>query len=220
LEALRTHLSIKKFKSKHKRLFNKLKKLKQKELVNTSSDVLKHMKHKQPKEKTLESLMKLNDNPINKLETILVRSWPPSVQFQASLDEEHKLYQKYQTSIHKDTSDECSLEQFDRFLCKSPLTSSNYSGPVKTAKKKFYKDILNTDILNSSDDLDYGSFHYQYRINGKLIAVGVIDILDKCISSVYFFYDPDYQFLRLGTYSALRLAFDLTFFKTLFNFYE
>ena len=50
----------------------------------------------------------------------------------------------------------------------------------------------------------YGSFHQQYWLNGKLIAVGVIDILPKCVSSVYFFYDPDYNFLSLGTYGSLR----------------
>lgn len=37
----------------------------------------------------------------------------------------------------------------------------------------------------------YGSFHQQYWLDDdKLIAVGVIDILPKCVSSVYFFYDP------------------------------
>lgn len=41
-------------------------------------------------------------------------------------------------------------------------------------------------------------------MTGKLIAVGVIDILPRCVSSVYLFYDPDYSFLSLGVYSALR----------------
>jgi arginyl-tRNA---protein transferase len=50
----------------------------------------------------------------------------------------------------------------------------------------------------------YGSFHQQYWLDDKLIAVAVIDILPTCISSVYFFYDPDYRFLSLGTYGSLR----------------
>jgi len=33
--------------------------------------------------------------------------------------------------------------------------------------------------------------------------VGVIDILPLCLSSVYFYYDPDYAFLSLGVFSAL-----------------
>lgn len=32
----------------------------------------------------------------------------------------------------------------------------------------------------------------------------MIDILPKCVSSVYFFYDPDYRNLTLGTYGSLR----------------
>lgn len=50
----------------------------------------------------------------------------------------------------------------------------------------------------------FGSFHYQYYIDEELIAVGVIDILPSCISSVYFYYNPDYSFLSLGTYASLR----------------
>ncbi|PRP81008.1 hypothetical protein PROFUN_11160 [Planoprotostelium fungivorum] len=42
-----------------------------------------------------------------------------------------------------------------------------------------------------------------YRLDGKLIAVGVVDVLPSCLSSVYFFYDPDYSFLEWGVFSAL-----------------
>ncbi|KAF2353973.1 Arginine-tRNA-protein transferase C-terminal [Trinorchestia longiramus] len=50
-----------------------------------------------------------------------------------------------------------------------------------------------------------GSFHQQYWLDSdKLIAVAVIDVLPFCVSSVYFYYDPDYSFLSLGTYSSLR----------------
>ena len=52
--------------------------------------------------------------------------------------------------------------------------------------------------------MGYGSFHQQYWLDEKLIAVGVIDILPRCVSSVYFFYDPDYGHLSLGTYASLR----------------
>nr|XP_042711265.1 arginyl-tRNA--protein transferase 1 isoform X10 [Chrysemys picta bellii] len=73
--------------------------------------------------------------------------------------------------------------EFTRFLCDSPLEAENPpSGP----------------------DCGYGSFHQQYWLDGKIIAVGVIDILPYCVSSVYLYYDPDYTFLSLGVYSALR----------------
>lgn len=53
-------------------------------------------------------------------------------------------------------------------------------------------------------EMGYGSFHQQYWLDDKLIAVGVIDILPGSVSSVYFFYDPEYSFLSLGTYGSLR----------------
>lgn len=43
-----------------------------------------------------------------------------------------------------------------------------------------------------------------YRLNGALIGVGVIDVLPSGVSSVYFFYDPDYSQLSLGKLSALK----------------
>lgn len=49
-----------------------------------------------------------------------------------------------------------------------------------------------------------------------MIAVGVIDLLPSCLSSVYFFYDPDYSFLSLGTYAALRYSMS----DFIFNFKE
>jgi arginine-tRNA-protein transferase len=81
----------------------------------------------------------------------------------------------------------------------------------------------------------YGSYHQYYRLDGKLIAVGVLDFLHsyaasprdallatersnnrptlssvsayhRCLTSVYFFYDPDYAFLSLGVYSALKVC--------------
>ncbi|XP_035747457.1 arginyl-tRNA--protein transferase 1 isoform X3 [Egretta garzetta] len=73
--------------------------------------------------------------------------------------------------------------EFTRFLCDSPLEAENApNGP----------------------ECGYGSFHQQYWLDGKIIAVGVIDILPYCVSSVYLYYDPDYSFLSLGVYSALR----------------
>lgn len=42
-----------------------------------------------------------------------------------------------------------------------------------------------------------------YIKDGKLIGVDLIDILDDGISAIYFYYDPDYASLSLGTYSLL-----------------
>jgi len=52
----------------------------------------------------------------------------------------------------------------------------------------------------------HGDFGYEilYHIDGQLVAVDLIDILPNGISSIYFYYDPDFDKLSLGTYSMLR----------------
>jgi len=44
----------------------------------------------------------------------------------------------------------------------------------------------------------------EYYIDGKLVAVGFLDIAAKALSSVYFVYDPDYSSYGLGTLSILK----------------
>ena len=41
-------------------------------------------------------------------------------------------------------------------------------------------------------------------MTGVLVAVGVVDILPYCISSKYFFWDPDLAQLSLGRISAIK----------------
>jgi len=42
-----------------------------------------------------------------------------------------------------------------------------------------------------------------YIVDGRLVGVDLIDILEDGISAIYFFYDPEYAHLSLGTYSLL-----------------
>jgi arginyl-tRNA---protein transferase len=48
-----------------------------------------------------------------------------------------------------------------------------------------------------------GGCHMYHRLDGKLIAVGVLDICTTTINSAYFLYDPDYRFLNIGIVGAL-----------------
>jgi arginine-tRNA-protein transferase len=43
-----------------------------------------------------------------------------------------------------------------------------------------------------------------HRLDGKLVAMGVLDLLQNYVNSAYFIYDPDYKFLNLGVMGALR----------------
>nr|CAD2172205.1 unnamed protein product [Meloidogyne enterolobii] len=106
----------------------------------------------------------------------------PSPELDADFDEEFELFKRYQVEIHKDDPDELSTSSFTRFLASSPLIAEEEK---------------------SSEFTSLGSYHQQYRLDGRIIAVGVIDILPNCFSSKYLFYDPNYSFLSLGVYSAL-----------------
>ena len=44
---------------------------------------------------------------------------------------------------------------------------------------------------------------FRYMIDDKLIGVSILDFGSKDISSVYFYFDPDYDDRSLGTFSAL-----------------
>ncbi|XP_011149237.1 arginyl-tRNA--protein transferase 1 isoform X3 [Harpegnathos saltator] len=133
--------------------------------------------------KSLEELFDKVYTGLKKLEMRLVRVM--SDEFLSTLGASASVYKKYQMAIHGDSPEECDRKSFVNFLVKSPLqpwVPDDSSGPPQ----------------------GYGSFHEQYWLNNELIAVGVIDILPSCVSSVYFFYDPAYGQLSLGTFSSLR----------------
>ncbi len=50
----------------------------------------------------------------------------------------------------------------------------------------------------------FGTYHMYHRIDGKLVAVTVIDILRTVLVSCYCIYDPDYSFLSLGVVTVIR----------------
>ncbi|XP_046417310.1 arginyl-tRNA--protein transferase 1 isoform X2 [Neodiprion fabricii] len=131
--------------------------------------------------KTLEELFNEENVGQKKLEIKLVSI--SSEEFLDTFELSVNLYKKYQMAVHKELPEECDKDSFTEFLCKSPLQEwVPADGPPQ----------------------GYGSFHQQYWLNNQLIAVGVIDILPSCISSVYFFYDPIYSHISLGTYGSLR----------------
>ena len=56
------------------------------------------------------------------------------------------------------------------------------------------------------DGIEYGSFHQLYRLDGRLVAVSLIDIVPKGIVSVYMWYSLEKEVSKysLGVYSALK----------------
>ncbi|PQQ13973.1 arginyl-tRNA--protein transferase 2 isoform X2 [Prunus yedoensis var. nudiflora] len=100
--------------------------------------------------------------------------------------EEYALYRRYQMMVHNDTPDHVTESSYRRFLVDTPLIFVPPTGD------------------GTVPPCGFGSFHQQYVIDGKLVAVGVIDILPRCLSSKYLFWDPDFAFLSPGKYSALQ----------------
>ncbi|KAF5369803.1 hypothetical protein D9758_001173 [Tetrapyrgos nigripes] len=101
--------------------------------------------------------------------------------------EKFALYQKYQKEIHHEN--EKSPPGFKRFLVDSPLS---------------LEPITYTNSPPTHLPTHYGSYHQLYRLDGKLIAMAVLDLLPSCVSSVYFMYDNTWEQYSLGKLSALR----------------
>jgi arginyl-tRNA--protein-N-Asp/Glu arginylyltransferase len=45
---------------------------------------------------------------------------------------------------------------------------------------------------------------FEYRLDGRLVAVGIVDLCSRSLSTVYAFYDPECAGRSLGTFSAIR----------------
>jgi arginine-tRNA-protein transferase len=56
----------------------------------------------------------------------------------------------------------------------------------------------------SPNDKRLGSYHQCYRLDGKLVAVAVLDLLPHGVSAVYMTYEPDLDQWEFGKLSALR----------------
>jgi len=97
-------------------------------------------------------------------------------------DEGFALYSKYCFAIHDKSKEK--KDGYKRFLCEQALEFST--------------------LTNAQQKLELGCYHQKYYLEGKLVAVGVIDVLPECISSVYFFYDPDYKDVSFGILGSLK----------------
>lgn len=99
--------------------------------------------------------------------------------------EKYEVYGNYQTVVHKDLPQDITPQAFKRFLCSSPLR----------------REVMNTE---DGQERILGSYHQCYRLDGKLVAIGVLDLLPECVSSVYFLYHESIHKHAPGKLSALR----------------
>ncbi|KAI4719604.1 arginine-tRNA-protein transferase 1 [Aureobasidium sp. EXF-10727] len=116
----------------------------------------------------------------------------PAHRFEVTLEpddcteEKFQVYKNYQIHVHHDKPGEVTKKGFERFLCRSPIAR-------ETAKK-------------DGKELRLGSYHQCYRLDGRLIAIGVLDLLPHAVSGVYFIYHQDFEKWSFGKLSAMREA--------------
>lgn len=115
----------------------------------------------------------------------------PEHRFEVTLEEDcfteekYQLFRNYQHHVHHEPISEISTSKgFERFLCSSPLTK-------RTRRTR-------------DKEQDLGSYHQCYRLNGRLIAMAVLDLLPNGVSAVYFVYHVDFERWSFGKVSALR----------------
>ncbi|KOC66094.1 Arginyl-tRNA--protein transferase 1 [Habropoda laboriosa] len=168
--------------------------------------------------KSLEELFDEVYSGNSRLELKLVRTSSMSSGYLETSKQSYEVYKKYQTTINGVLADKVTEKQYRRFLMKSPLQmklvrtmSDEFIKTLKVSAKLFkkYQMTIYDETEEESDEESFFRFLVksplqQYWLDNELIAVGVIDILPSCISSVYFFYDPAYSYLSLGTFSSLR----------------
>uniref|UniRef100_A0AC35U6S4 Arginyl-tRNA--protein transferase 1 n=1 Tax=Rhabditophanes sp. KR3021 TaxID=114890 RepID=A0AC35U6S4_9BILA len=109
-----------------------------------------------------------------------------SSEFNSFAEESEALYMKYQSLVHKDN--DRSKTNWKDFLVTTPI---GYQFMNKSFEELPYVD-------------KYGTYHQNYFLDDKLIAVGVLDVLPTLVSAKYFYYDPDYSFCNMGIFSALH----------------
>ncbi|OLN95341.1 Arginyl-tRNA-protein transferase 1 [Colletotrichum chlorophyti] len=100
-------------------------------------------------------------------------------------EEKYLVYENYQRVVHKEGPGDISRRGFQRFLCESPVQRKT----VVTADGKEQR---------------LGSFHQCYRLDGKLVAIGVLDLLPHCVSAVYFLYHESIHKYAPGKLGAIR----------------
>ena len=136
------------------------------------------------------------------------------------------VYQRYQKAVHNE--DDKAKSGYERFLCQVPLFDPKDVKIPENATEAEKDEYLAEQKAGSARRVTRansqapdsgkcrklkdegvwpkfrGGYHMLHRIDGELMAVGILDVLPQALSSVYLIYDPKYEFLQPGTLCALR----------------
>jgi arginine-tRNA-protein transferase len=135
-----------------------------------------------------------NGDPLRPLLPPLRQHLKTSLHLASSSPEKYELFRKYQADVHGQTLEQISdISGFERFLCDAPF-------PANADDNKVHRPV----DLDAADAIPLGLYHMEWRLDGKLIALGVLDVLPRYVSSVYLVYDSAYAHMQIGKLSALR----------------
>lgn len=113
------------------------------------------------------------------------------------------MYSRYEMAVHgKDRG----ATEFNDSYCNSPIYDPESNDPIMNRPPELDDSKIDEGRESKDEGLypGLGSYHMYHRINGKLVALSVIDILKTQLQSKYFVYDVDYNFLYLGVISAIH----------------
>ncbi|TGJ86828.1 hypothetical protein E0Z10_g1957 [Xylaria hypoxylon] len=100
-------------------------------------------------------------------------------------EEKYVVYENYQRIVHQEPKEDISRSGFAKFLCNSPLKRE-------------------TLTMSDGREKRLGSYHQCYRLDGRLVAIGVLDLLPHAVSAVYFLYHESIHNWSPGKLGALR----------------
>jgi arginyl-tRNA---protein transferase len=129
---------------------------------------------------------------VHEAEACLLKTPPePAHHFTVALEpdtfteEKYAVFENYQRLVHREPPHKISRGGFRRFLCNSPIRRT-------------------TLVPSDGPERHLGSYHQCYRLDGKLVAVGILDLLPSCVSAVYFMYHESIHHLNPGKLGAMR----------------
>lgn len=128
-----------------------------------------------------------------------------------------ELSRDYETNVHKRAVKDSGKQFFKEYMAMSPLydpTNKQEAGKPSPWDDDIEPEVFEDESEHRSieetlkaNEVPYpptpGSYHMYHRIDGELVAIGIIEITEKYFNSAYFMYKSKYAYLNLGVVGAI-----------------
>lgn len=125
---------------------------------------------------------------------------------------DHRKHKSYKKVLKRMPVDRLTVETCPAHFSKEAFDLYNdyhvkkHDKPLKS-EYSYCEHAVNTPTTHQTiNGIEYGTFHQLYRLDGKLVAVGIIDVIPKGMVSIYMWYDVSKEISKysFGVYSALK----------------